>query len=166
MTKRLSLLALTAVLALWPEASPVSGQAQRPATLFEGARLITGDGGQPIENSAFLVEDNRVTRVGRKGEVPLPRGGERVDLTGKTVMPALIELHAHVGYFKSNTERRPRIASFTREQVLNDLQQMAYFGVGAVMSLGADPRDVVYAAREEWRKSPPPDAALFFTAGQ
>ena len=56
-------------------------------TLFEGARLITGEGGAPIENSAFLVEGNTFTRVGRRGDVPLPEGASRVDLTGRTVMP-------------------------------------------------------------------------------
>ena len=43
-------------------------RAPRRVTLFEGARLITGDGSAPIENSAFLVENGRFTRVGRKGE--------------------------------------------------------------------------------------------------
>ena len=117
-------------------------------------------------DSAFIVENNRFLRIGRKGEVALPRGAARVDLTGKTVMPALIELHAHLGYFKTNTERRPQTANFTREQLLNDLQQLAYYGVGAVLSLGADRREIAYQVRDEWRKTPPPNAARFFTAGQ
>ena len=94
---------------------PAQGQSQ--ATLFEGARLIAGDG-TVVDDAAFLVEGNRVTRVGRNGELRPPAGGARVDLTGKTVMPALVELHAHVGYFASNTERRPRASNFTREQLL------------------------------------------------
>src|SRR5579863_9067391 len=68
------------------------------ATLFEGARLIVGDGKAPIENSAFLAENTRFTRVGRKGEIPLPAGAVRVDLTGKTVIPALIDVHSHLGF--------------------------------------------------------------------
>jgi imidazolonepropionase-like amidohydrolase len=166
MTKNFFVLAVAAMVALMPEPSRVSGQEQSASTLFEGARLITGEAGAAIENSAFVIENTRFTRVGRKGELALPRGGSRVDLTGKTVMPALIELHAHVGYFASNTERRPRASNFTPEQLLNDLQQMAYYGVGAVLSLGADRREVVYQLRDQWRKAPPPDAALFFTAGQ
>ena len=55
-------------------------------TLFEGARLITGDGSAPIESSAFIVQNNRFTRVGRRGEIQAPAGATRVDLTGKTVM--------------------------------------------------------------------------------
>src|SRR5205823_4835310 len=75
-----SSLAVTLVLA-------AAAQPARSQTLYQGARLITGDG-SVIENSAFLVRDNLFTQVGRKGEIALPAGGTRVDLTGKTVMPA------------------------------------------------------------------------------
>src|SRR3954469_7432395 len=47
-------------------ALPAVAQAPR-VTVFEGARLIVGDGSAPIENSAFVVEGNRITQVGRKG---------------------------------------------------------------------------------------------------
>src|SRR5437762_9669865 len=76
--------------------SPV--KTQGTATLFEGARLITGDGSAPIENSAFLVENTQFTRVGRRGQIPLPAGATRVDLSGKTVMPGKVDLHGHFGY--------------------------------------------------------------------
>src|SRR5262245_20267273 len=55
-------------------------------TVYEGARLITGDGSPAIENSAFVVENDRFTRIGPRGEVQVPAGATRVDLTGKTVM--------------------------------------------------------------------------------
>src|ERR1700693_2681436 len=67
-------------------------------TVFEGARLITGDGGAPIENSAFIVENNLFTRVGRRGDRQVPAGALRVDLTGKTVMPTMVDLHGHLGF--------------------------------------------------------------------
>src|SRR5207248_4473356 len=89
----LRLLVLT-VVALLTTAAAASAQ-----TLFEGARLITGDG-SVIENSAFVVTGNQISQVGRKGEVSLPSGGTRIDLTGKTVMPALIDAHVHMGYRK------------------------------------------------------------------
>ncbi|PYS08319.1 MAG: hypothetical protein DMG17_29200, partial [Acidobacteria bacterium] len=50
------------------------GQQTRKATLFEGARLIMGDGGAPIESSAFVVENDRFASVGRKGEIQAPPG--------------------------------------------------------------------------------------------
>ncbi len=45
----------------------LASQAATGVTVFEGARLITGDGSAPIENSAFVVENNQFTRVGRRG---------------------------------------------------------------------------------------------------
>src|SRR4051812_3288042 len=54
-------------------------------TVFEGARLIPGDGSAPIDDSAFIVENNQFTYVGRRADVTVPAGATRVDLSGKTV---------------------------------------------------------------------------------
>src|SRR5881398_1394153 len=86
-------------------------------TLFEGARLITGDG-SVIENSAFVVRDNLFAQVGRKGQIALPAGGTRVDLTGKTVMPALVDLHGHLG-FQDLANGRMSKEMFTRENLID-----------------------------------------------
>jgi imidazolonepropionase-like amidohydrolase len=138
------------------------GQTRTPPTVFEGARLITVEGETPIEDSAFLVEDERITRVGRRGEISVPSGAVRVELIGKTVIPALIEMHAHLGYWKGWSTSA---AYFTREQILDDLQRLAYYGVTAVLSLGADRRELVYRLRDEWRTTPPADAAMLLTSG-
>ncbi len=151
---------------LWSSpAATQAPQATKGATLFEGARLIVGDESAPIENSAFLVENNRFTRVGKKGELQAPPGAVRVDLTGKTVMPALVELHSHLGYWNgpANTNL---VENFTRENVIDHLQRFAYHGVAAVLSLGTDRRELAYQLRDEFRQSPPPDTALYFTGGQ
>src|SRR5262245_7340445 len=75
--------------AVSPTAAQQTSTSGRP-TLFEGARLIAGDGTPPIENAAFSVERGRFTRVGRKGELSAASGSARIDLTGKTVIPGLI----------------------------------------------------------------------------
>src|ERR1700758_2524831 len=69
----------------------VSAQRGTAVTVFEGARLITGDGSAPITDSAFVVANGRFTAVGRKGQVSVPAGAARVDLTGRTVMPAIVD---------------------------------------------------------------------------
>ena len=127
-------------------------------TLFEGARLIAGDGRPPIEDAAFLVENDTITRVGRKGEIDLPRGGARVDLTGKTVMPGIVNLHGHVGYLKGVTFSAD---NYTRENIVDELNRYLYYGVVAVMSTGADPGELPYQLRDE-----PHPGALFRTAGR
>src|ERR1700737_2684113 len=66
--------------------------------LYEGARLIIGDGSAAIESGAFVVQNGRITALGRNGAVAAPSGAARVDLTGKTVVPAMVNAHAHFGY--------------------------------------------------------------------
>ena len=78
----------------------VSSQPRNPsgAVVYEGARLIIGDGSAPIENGAFVVQNGRIAAIGQQGDVKAPAGAARVDLTGKTVMPAMINVHVHIGY--------------------------------------------------------------------
>ena len=116
-------------------------------TLFENGRVIVGDG-KVIENASFLVQDDRITQVGPAAAIKAPAGAMRVNLAGKTVMPAIIDTHVHT--------------STTREALITDLKQRAHFGVGAAMSLGLDPGDFAFKVRAESI----PGAARFFTAGR
>jgi len=142
-----------------------TAQAPRPATtvLYEGARLITGDGGPPIERSAFLVQNGRFTRVGREGNSLAPRDAVRVDLTGKTVIPALIDAHSHIGYMRNLTSG-PQ--NYTRENILDHLYRFAYFGVAASQAMGSDFGELPFQLRDETRAGKYPDAARFLTAGR
>lgn len=80
------------------------------ATLFEGARLIVGRSGAPIDSSAFLVENGKFTKVGKKGDIQPSAGATRVDLAGKTVMPALIDIHNHLGWTSTRSTSEGRLS--------------------------------------------------------
>jgi imidazolonepropionase-like amidohydrolase len=143
--------ALGACAAVLAGAAVLSTQAggQTPtATLFEGARLINGTGGAAVENAAFVVEGSRITAVGRAGQVRPPAGAMRINLAGKTVMPAIVDAHTHL--------------SSEREALANQLTGKAYYGVSAAMSLGQDTGQVGLQVRAQ----PIPGAALFRTAGR
>ncbi|WP_375207366.1 amidohydrolase family protein [Hyphococcus sp.] len=62
-----------------------------------GARIITmsEDDGGVIENGVILIENNRITAVGPSAAMTYPAGTPTVDLSGKTIMPGLIDAHAH-----------------------------------------------------------------------
>ena len=143
----------TVVLAGLTLVAPVGAQ-----TLFEGARLITGDG-RVIENSAFLVTGNQISQVGRKGDVRLPSGGMRVDLTGKTIMPALVDAHVHMGYRRGLDFSA---TNYTRENLSDILDRFAYYGVGAILEAGTARSDLPY----EMRAHPTASGALYLTAGR
>src|SRR5215813_14616171 len=110
-------------------------QARRSAVWFEGARLIIGDKNPVIENSAFLVEGDSFTFVGRKGERQPPANATRVDLTGKTVIPTLIDGHNHMGLVNEKDGSNTK-ANYTRENLIDQLQRYAYYGTAATMSMG------------------------------
>jgi imidazolonepropionase-like amidohydrolase len=142
--------------------SPFSAQPSAQSggtTLFVGARLITDGDRPPIENSAFLVENDRITRVGTSAEVQAPAGAARVDLTGKTVMPAIVNAHVHVGFQRDITFEK---ANYSRESIVHQLRQYAYYGVAAVLTAGTDDGDVSY----DLRSNPVPGAALLRTSGR
>src|SRR5882672_411986 len=153
--------------------SQVTGQAGASrVTVFEGARLITGDGSAPIEDSAFIVENNLFTRVGRRGDVQVPAGAMRVNLTGKTVMPTKVDLHGHIGY-QHDSDGTMAKEYFTRENLIDHLQRLAYYGVSGVIGVGdLIDRSDLHGGRTGWGDVPLrvsdeiiPGAALFRTVG-
>jgi len=142
-------LLLLGLLLVTARPTPVAAQATAGGvTVFEGATLIVGDGSAPIENAVFIVNGTRFTQIGRAGQVQVPAGARRVDLSGKTVMPAIIDTHTHL--------------ATDRERLVDQLQRKAYYGVGVAISLGQDTSDVAFRVREETI----PNAARFRTAGR
>jgi imidazolonepropionase-like amidohydrolase len=118
------------------------------AIVYEGARVIPGDGSAPIENAVFVVEDGRFTLVGPAASVTVPSGGTRVDLSGKTVIPALVNTHIHL--------------SLDPAERADQLRHMAYYGAGTVVSMGLDEG----AAPFDLRENPVADGARTLIAGR
>ena len=65
------------------------------AIALVGARIITAAGDTIVENGTVVVEGNRIAAVGRN--VTIPSGAKQIDARGKTIMPGIIDAHAHVG---------------------------------------------------------------------
>jgi imidazolonepropionase-like amidohydrolase len=136
-----------------PPSSTPQPSADAPAqgagvTVYTGARLLVGDG-SVIDNATFTVgPDKRFGVVGATAAVTVPAGATTVDLTGLTVMPAIVDTHTHL--------------SRDRAALTADLKHRAYFGVSAAMSLGQDTGDDVYAMRREEI----PGHALYRMAGR
>ncbi|MFT5315547.1 MAG: imidazolonepropionase-like amidohydrolase/Tol biopolymer transport system component [Candidatus Krumholzibacteriia bacterium] len=76
----------------------VARMAPEGTLVIDGARLITMRGDEVIENGRIVVTGNRITALGAASEVELPDGAEIIDASGMTVMPGLIDAHAHMGY--------------------------------------------------------------------
>jgi imidazolonepropionase-like amidohydrolase len=139
---RMNISALTVTIALGV-LTGVAGQASaQGVTAYEGARVIVGDG-RVLDNTPLVVSGTKITQVG--GTVPA--GATRVNLAGKTVMPMLLDTHTHL--------------STTRDKLVADLRQRAYFGVGAALSLGTDNYELL-----DLRNKDNPGMARFRSAGK
>jgi imidazolonepropionase-like amidohydrolase len=136
----------SAALALALLAGCALAPSEKPSTVYEGARVIVGDG-RIIENATLVVQGDKLAEVGRSGDVRVPSAATRVNVAGKTIMPMLIDTHVHL--------------SPSREALLRDLRMRAWFGVSAAMSLGTDGYDVL-----DLRAESIPGAARFRSAGR
>jgi imidazolonepropionase-like amidohydrolase len=140
-----------------------AGYSQTNDVIYEGARLIIGDATAPIESGAFVVRNGHITAIGRKGSISAPAGATHVDLTGKTVMPALNNVHIHIGYegFVSWS-----VENHSAENVLDHLEREAFYGVGTAMAMGDQPVGFAIQFQQDQQTGKfPPAARFFFAAG-
>ncbi len=68
---------------------------------FKNARLITMDGDKVIENGTIIVNANKIEKIGTSGSVTIPEDAKVYDMKGKTIMPGIVDVHAHVGAFRN-----------------------------------------------------------------
>ncbi len=139
-----------------------AGDDQARFVVLEGARLIDGTGRPPIEGSVVVIEDGKVRSVGTRQGTRLLQGAKRIDLRGKTIIPALICLHAHLGMTQNGVEMAK--GSYTEENVRRQLEKYLAYGVGRVVSLGSD-QELIYQLREAARSGNLPGARIY-TAGR
>ena len=102
---------------------------------FVGARVIDGTGNPAIEDAVLVVRDGRIEALGPQSALPPPRTANQIDVTGKTIMPGMIDAHSHVGATKG-LEAKPEF--YTEENILDQLGLYARYGVTTVNSLGGD----------------------------
>ncbi len=67
---------------------------------FTNARIITMEGDQVIENGSIVIEGNKIVALGATGDITIPNKAKVYDVSGKTIMPGIVDAHAHVGGFR------------------------------------------------------------------
>ena len=80
-----------------PLSMPVEADKPTGTVALTGARIVTmaGEDGGIIDDGVVLVRGDRIAAVGRRGEVTIPAGAQTVDVSGKTIIPGLVDAHAH-----------------------------------------------------------------------
>src|ERR1051325_8211054 len=124
---------------IWAGLSYDAPQAQAPAGgggggtgAFTHARVLAGTGAAAVEGATIVVADGKIQAVGRN--VTVPAGATRVDASGKTIMPGIVNAHGHL---QADMSKRP-----ARERLTNQLRMYADYGIPTVQVLGLPLDDV------------------------
>jgi imidazolonepropionase-like amidohydrolase len=126
---------------------------------FVGGRLIDGTGSTPVENSVIIVDGGVIQAIGPAGSVEIPAGTEQIDVSGRTIVPGLINTHGHVGDVEGLQSGR-----YSRENVLDQLGRYARYGVTTVVSLGDD-EEAGVRVRDEQAADSALDRTRLYVAG-
>jgi imidazolonepropionase-like amidohydrolase len=122
-----------------------------PATVYRNARLIDGTGAAARGGMDIIVEGERIVAIAPDAGFTMPTGASVVDLSGKTVMPGLIDSHVHLA------------TPPNRRQAEAVLRRNLYGGVTAVRDMADDDRAVAELARAaQQAEIPAPD--IYFAA--
>lgn len=124
-------------------------------TVLQHVRLIDGNGGAPLADATIVVEGRTIVAV---NPAKVPAGATVLDLSGRTVMPALMSNHSHLG---QTEDGKGGVGFFTRENVTNQLLQWQAYGVDTIVSLGLNDPAVFYPMREEAHAGTLPGADFF-----
>lgn len=100
-----------------------------PVIALEGGTLIDGSGGEPVKDAVIIVREGHIEAVARVNEIAVPHGAQEINLVGKTIIPGLIDAHAHVERWA--------------------VQRYVAWGVTAVRDMGASSTDSALALRND-----------------
>lgn len=105
-------------------------------TAFTGATIIDGNGDDPIQHGVLLVQHGRIVSVGTQEDVKIPEGTMVHDVSGKFIIPGIINGHGHVGDAKGIEG-----GHYSYDNIIDNLSIYAQYGVTTVVSLGGDGKE-------------------------
>ncbi len=126
-------------------------------TVLTHATVIDGSGGPALADATIVMADGKIREMGPAARVNAPANAQVVDLTGKTIIPGIINLHGHVGMVKGLSQD---LKNYTRENVEANLRTYAMYGVTTTTSLGTD-SDLILQIRDEQRRGKLGGARVF-----
>lgn len=136
------------------------GIAEAQITVLQNVTVIDGNGGTPRRNAALVIHGEKIAAI-TDANARVPKGAAVIELSGKALMPEIINTHGHLGLLKGT---KMSAENYTKENIARQLLQYQDYGVGAMLVMGTD-RDEIYQWRTESREGTFP-GALFYTAGR
>jgi imidazolonepropionase-like amidohydrolase len=130
-------------------------------TLLQNVTLIDGTGRPPFTDVSILMAGGRIRDIG--GNLKAAGGVTVVDLKGKTVMPGIMNLHAHVGVTKGLAQAKE---NFTQDNIESQLRNYASYGVTSVVSMGSDVDPALMVRIRDRQRGGQVNGARVYSAGR
>ena len=124
----------TGILSILAAALFFTATATAQVTVLTHATVIDGAGAAPQKDVTIVMENGRIRDMGPSSKIPTPAGATVLDVTGKFIVPGIINAHGHVG---AKTEPQ--------------LRQYALYGVTTVNSMQTDPDEVIQVREAQKR---------------
>ena len=107
-------------------------------TIITGVRVIDGLGNKPVENQDIVIVDGKIADIGPAGSLKAPKGAVRIDGTGMTAMPGLIDMHIHLkgGWTGGVAMPEKYSAGKSDAELQQTLSAFLYSGVTTVLDVG------------------------------
>src|SRR4051794_23789269 len=102
---------------------------------FTGARIFDGTGASVMPRATLILERGRVKAIGPSDRIEIPAGAQRIDVSGKTIIPGIVNSHGHIA---DTQGLRTGPEFYNEENLLRQLSLYAHYGVTTVFSLGGD----------------------------
>ena len=134
----------------------VLAQSSGPVML-KNVNVIDGSGRPAQENMNVSLKEGKIVSISKQGGDANVRV---IDMSGKTIMPLLTNVHGHLGMSKGTTIGPE---NFTRQQIAKELIRYQSYGVGTIVSMGMD-KELIFSIRDESRSGRLPGAVVY-TAG-
>jgi imidazolonepropionase-like amidohydrolase len=153
---------LPALLAVLMLVVPAGAQTTWGKIALVGARVIDGTGNAPIEDATVLISGGTIQAVGESNAIRIPASYQKIDVEGKTLMPLLVDDHAHLGQTINGLD--PVMDAYNEENIRAQLEHLLAYGVGTIAVMGTD-RELIYTLRQDQQAGKLP-GAHFYTAGR
>ncbi|MBE9463039.1 amidohydrolase family protein [Dyadobacter subterraneus] len=135
-----------------------SSAQQNNLILLKNVNLIDGTGSASKPDVDILIKGGIITEIQSGLKEP---NAKLIDLKGKTIIPAIISAHTHIGTLKGNTSTAE---NYTRENVLRQLKRYEDYGVGTILTMGTD-RPLIFDGLIDSTKAGLLPGARLYSAG-
>lgn len=128
-----------------------------------GGTLIDGYGSTPIQNSVIIIQDDKIVKVGRVGQVEIPDGAEIISTEGMSVLPGLWDMHVHLminGHADYDHWDKTYPPLFEKVIMPSSAHQLLLAGVTSARDLGA-PLNEIISVRDRINRGEIPGPTLY-----